>query len=358
MRRYEVVESFFKRPRKATFVEVADVDIDADDNVYLLTRGRYPVLVFDRDGEFAGAWGGTAPGDFAVPHGLTLGPDGFVYTVDVGMHVVRKWTREGRLLLTIGTPFQNSPEQSGVPFNRPSNVAVTPDGGIYVSDGYGNSSVHKFDAEGRHEGSFGRHGHGPGEFDLLHGISLDRVAGDLLYCADRYNNRVQCFTLAGEFVAQWDGLRLPNCAVRAADGNLYVAELGNRVSVFDPGGRLAARWGEEGAEYGDEEIGGGLPGSPSRHPVLRAVAAREPGPGRLMMPHAIAVDSRGGVYVGEVAETLLGVDRGDRSVQKFVPVPGQTGPGQPGPGRTAAGDARTAPVETGQRAEGTWACGK
>jgi hypothetical protein len=318
--RYGVVEPFFARPRRMTFVEVADIDVDDDDNVYLLTRGRCPVMVFTADGEFAGAWGGTAPGDFAVPHGLTLGPDGFVYTVDVGMHVVRKWTRTGRLLLSIGTPFQNSQPQSGVPFNKPSNVAVTADGAIYVSDGYGNSSVHKFDARGRYEGSFGTHGVGRGQFDLLHGISLDQVTGDRLYCADRSNNRVQSFTPNGEFAEEWTDLRLPNCAVRAADGRLYVAELGNRVSVFD-GHRLVARWGEENATYGGEEISGGLPTSPSRRPMLRAVVPREPGAGRLMMPHAIAVDSRGSVYVGEVAETLLGVDRGDRSVQKFVPVP-------------------------------------
>ena len=55
--RYEVVEGFFKRPKGWTFVEVADVSVDADDNVYVFNRGNHPVMIFDRDGNFLDAWG-------------------------------------------------------------------------------------------------------------------------------------------------------------------------------------------------------------------------------------------------------------------------------------------------------------
>ena len=51
--RYEVVEGFFKRPKGWTFVEVADVSVDADDNVYVFNRGNHPVMIFDRDGQRA-----------------------------------------------------------------------------------------------------------------------------------------------------------------------------------------------------------------------------------------------------------------------------------------------------------------
>jgi hypothetical protein len=55
--KYEAVEGFFKRPGKWGFVEVADVDIDADDNVYVCNRSPHPVTVFDKDGNFVHTWG-------------------------------------------------------------------------------------------------------------------------------------------------------------------------------------------------------------------------------------------------------------------------------------------------------------
>jgi DNA-binding beta-propeller fold protein YncE len=318
LRDYVPVDRPFRRPRKQTFVEIADIDIDADDNVYLFTRSAHPVMVFDQDGDFLGSWGEIGQNHFVVPHGLSLGPDGCVYTVDVGMHVVRKWTPNGTLLLTIGVPFQNSAEYSGAPFNKPSNVAVTEAGDIYVSDGYGNARVHCFTADGTLRFSFGSRGSRPGQFDLVHGVSIDRVSGNRIFVADRYNNRVQAFALDGTFLDQWTGLHLPNSAVLAGDGLLYVAEQRHRVSVFD-GHDLVARWGDSEVEIDDIPVGGGLEESPSRNPMLRGVASRDPGAGRFMLPHAIAVDSTGAVYVGEVAETLAGVDRGDLAVQKFVP---------------------------------------
>jgi hypothetical protein len=316
-RSYQVVERFLRRPRKWPLVEVADIDIDADDNVYLFTRGPYPVLVFDSAGTFLRSWGHVGDGRFAVPHGLTVGQDGCIYTVDVGMHVVRKWTSEGTLMLTLGTPYQNAEEYSGQPFNKPSNVAVVPSGDLYVSDGYGNAQIHCYSPEGKLRFSFGSRGDGPGQFDLVHGITADRMSGTRLFAADRYNNRVQEFALDGSFVDEWTGLELPNCAFLAADGLLYVAEQRHRVSVFD-GHRRVACFGAEGVVVDGSEVGGGLSDSPSRNPMLRGAACADPGAGRFMMPHSIAVDSTGAVYVGDVAETLAGVDRGDRAVQKFV----------------------------------------
>ncbi len=55
--RYEVVEGFFRRPKGWTFVEVADVAVDGDDNVYVFCRGTHPVMIFDKDGRFLDAWG-------------------------------------------------------------------------------------------------------------------------------------------------------------------------------------------------------------------------------------------------------------------------------------------------------------
>ena len=101
------------------------------------------------------------------------------------------------------------------------------------------------------------------------------------------------------------------------DGLLYVAEQRNRVSVLTPDGTVVCRFGDENAVYDDAEVGGGLPDSASRNPMLIGAVTREPGAGRLTLPHSIAVTQDGAVYVGEVSETLAGLDRGDRVLQKF-----------------------------------------
>ncbi|MEK7777768.1 MAG: hypothetical protein AAB303_04000, partial [Chloroflexota bacterium] len=136
----------------------------------------------------------------------------------------------------------------------------------------------------------------------------------------RYNNRVQIFTPKGEFVGQWTGLNLANSVRKGPDGNFYVAELDHRISIVDSKGVLLTRWGDTGVEIDDTPTGGGLPTSPSRHPMLKGRVRHEPGPGLFSGPHGIAVDSQGSFYVAEVCETGAGLDRGNRNIQKFVRV--------------------------------------
>lgn len=313
-RRYRVVERFFRRPTRVTFVDVADVTVLPDGRIVVFCRGPRPILIFDADGRYLSGWGQIHPDWFVQPHALAVAPDGMFWTVDVGMHVVRQWTPEGRLIRTIGQPFGPAAEYSGDPFSRPAGVAVSSVGEVFVADGYSNARVHRFSPEGELLGGWGSRGHGPGQFDTVHSVRVD--AEDRLYCADRYNNRVQTFLPDGTFLREWTGLHLPNDAVVGPDGLLYVAEQRNRVSVLEPDAGVVCRFGDEDAVYQDEPIGGGLPTSPSWD--LRGVVSREPGAGRLTLPHTIAVDAEGSVYVGEVPETLAGLDRGDRCLQKFV----------------------------------------
>ena len=323
---FEVVEGFFKRPQGWPFVEVADVAVDREDNVYVFNRGPYAaVMVFDASGSYINGWGriGGRPEvgfDFMVPHGISVGPDGSVYTSDTGDHTVRKWSREGKLLLTIGEPMRSAPEQSGVPFNRPTHLTVASNGDFYASDGYGNSHIHCFDSLGNLRFSWGGNGSAPGQFDTIHSVYVDIEDEDKVYATDRYNNRVQIFTRKGEFIAQWVGFNLPNAIRKGPDGNFYVAELDHRISVVNGAGRVLTRWGHGGLELDDSETGSGLPNSPSRNPMIRGKVKHEPGPGLFGAPHGIAVDSNGSFYVAEVCETFLGFDRGDRSIQKFRPV--------------------------------------
>jgi DNA-binding beta-propeller fold protein YncE len=320
--RYEVVEGFFQRPKGWTFVEAADVAVDPDDNVYVFTRGNHPVMIFDKDGHFLDAWG-ELDGEnyFTFPHGLSIGLDGYVYTADSRDHSVRKFTKDGRHILTLGSPHQNAPAFSGKPFNRPTHATAAPNGDIYVSDGYGNARIHCFSADGELKFAWGAPGHGPGEFNTVHSVFID-PEDDVLYAADRFNNRVQLFTLGGEYLGEWSGLRLPQSVRKAPDGTFYVAELSHRVTILDKAGTVLARWGDA-VEVDEFETGGvslALPDAPSRSPMVRGRVHHEPGPGLFCAPHGIAVDSAGSFYMAESSESYIGLDRGDRSIQKFVRV--------------------------------------
>ena len=318
--RYQVVDGFFRRPRGWTFVEVADVAVDPDDNVFVFNRGTHPVMIFDRDGAFLDAWGQIGGEDaFTFPHGLSIGLDGLVYTADSRDHAIRKWTPDGKLVLTIGDPHQNAPAFSGKPFNRPTHATAARNGDIYVSDGYGNARVHVFTSDGEPKFAWGGSGHEPGQFNTIHSVYID-PDDDTLYVADRYNNRVQRFALDGTFLGEWTGLRLPQSVRKGPDGLFHVAELSHRVTVLDRDGTVVARWGD-GVEVDGFETGGvplALPDAPSRHPMVTGRVVHEPGAGSFCAPHGIAVDSKGSFYVAESSESWIGLDRGDRSIQKFV----------------------------------------
>ena len=314
---FKVVENFFKRPRGWPFVEVADVAVDSLDNVYVFNRGPYAaIMCFDKHGTYISGWGKIGF-DFIVPHGLSIGPDDHLYTSDTGDHTVRKWTKDGKLIRTIGRPLINAPEQSGIPFNRPTHLTIASNGDFYASDGYGNSHIHCFDPNGVLKFSWGGNGSGPGEFDTIHSVYIDYEDDDKVYATDRYNNRIQFFSKHGDFLGEWKNVNLPNDVRKGPDGNFYVAELDHRISILDSSGNLLTRWGEE-VKVDDSETGSGLPDSASRNPMIIGKVKHEPGAGLFGAPHGIAVDSEGSFYVSEVSETFLGIDRGDRSVQKFI----------------------------------------
>lgn len=318
--RYEVVDGFFRRPKGWTFIEVADVAVDAEDNVYVFCRGAHPMMIFDKEGRFLDAWGEMGGEHFTFPHGLSVGADGFVYTADSRDHTVRKWTKDGKLVMTLGSAHQNAPAFSGKPFNRPTHATPASNGDLYVSDGYGNAKIHCFSPTGELKFSWGAPGHGPGEFNTVHSVFIDRDDGDTIYAADRFNNRVQFFTPSGEYLGEWRDLRLPQSVRKGPDGAFYVAELSHRVTVLNADGSVIARWGD-GVEVDDSPIGGvdlALPTAPSRSPMVTGRVHHDPGPGLFCAPHGIAVDSEGSFYVAESSESWIGLDRGSRSVQKFV----------------------------------------
>src|SRR5688572_12780710 len=204
---YEVVENWAKLPPGWSFKEIGGIGCDGKDNVYVFNRGEHPMIVFDRDGNFLKSWG---EGRFPRAHGVHMGPDDTIWLTDDADHTVRQCTLDGKVLLELGIPGRPTPYMSGLPFHRCTHTALSPKGEIYVADGYGNSSVHKFSADGKLMKSWGGPGTDPGEFNIVHNITCD---GDgYVYVADRENHRVQVFDGEGRYQTQWNNLHRP-CAL-------------------------------------------------------------------------------------------------------------------------------------------------
>ena len=254
---YEVQEDWAQLPEGWT-MPAAAVTVDAQDRVYCFNRSPdHPVAVFDRDGRYLHSWGA---GVFEFPH--TIRPDGpdALWLVDRERGQMMRFTLDGRLLRTIGTRGHRSdtgvePSEpssaawrkvthGGPPFNLPTDIAVAPSGAMFVTDGYGNARVHKFAADGTLLTSWGGPGTGPGQFNLPHGVWVDR-RGRVLVC-DRENDRVQVFDQDGGVLHVWP-TRLIGPAVFYVDADdvVYIPEHnGGLISVLTLDGERLAQWGD------------------------------------------------------------------------------------------------------------------
>jgi DNA-binding beta-propeller fold protein YncE len=280
--RYELIRDFCKLPAGESFGLVSRVAADAQDRIYVFQRKDPPVVMFDRDGRYLGAWG---TGEVTDPHGLKIVGD-TVYTTDRSDSVAKSFTLVGKPVLELGTRGRHSDtgtvsnwlaERAAGPFNHPTEMMAHPNGDIYVTDGYRNARVHRFAGDGRLVASWGEPGQGPGQFHLPHSIAFDD--GGRVYVADRSNRRIQIFSPEGQFLGQWNGMGGPNDITRGKDGNYYIAEQEGDgrpayVCVRDGEGKVLVRL-------------------ESRH------------------VHGVGVDSQGDIYAGLTQ---------DRSVDKFVRV--------------------------------------
>lgn len=208
-----------------------------------------------------------------MPHMITADAEGNIWVVDCGLHQVLKFGAGGGLispLLTLGVA--NTPGSDDRHFCKPTDVAVRGDGHFYVSDGYCNSRVVHYNPEGRILNQWGSYGSGAGQFRLPHGLAWDAVAG-LLYVADRENHRVQVFSAAGKFVREYGGIKQGWGAVfgiAVEGGRLHVTTVGPaQLRVIDTasGASLAVMDTPRGTAQ--------------------------------LMPHDVAVTSRGTIFVAE-----------------------------------------------------------
>ena len=297
--------------------DVSDVTVGGDGLVYVLTRLPSAVVVLDPHGRELRRWGES----LRRPHGITEF-DGLVYCVDEADHTVRVFDRTGRPIHVLGTPgvasdtghdpslprFRDRVEsitRSGGPFNRPTKVAVTQDGRVFVSDGYGNARVHEFDGSGQYQRSWGMPGGDPGGFRVPHGPNAH---GDRLLVADRENDRIQVFDSDGTLVDVWGGLRRPASIAVTPQGTYVVAE-------------FPYPDGFEGWTGDSRPSPAAVSELDASGQVIRRLVEPAPGQG-FLAPHGLAVDRDGSVYVGEVvASTEAAAPKakaGYRTVHKLV----------------------------------------
>ena len=274
---YKVQENWWTLPEGWEFGWIPAVAVDSQDRVYVYSRSEHPMVVFNRDGNFLTSWGDDILKD---AHGIFIDGDDNIYCVERETHVMHKFTTDGELLMTLGT--MDKPGTEGEPFNLPTDLALGPDGEMYISDGYGNARIHKYSPDGELIKSWGKPGTGPGEFDLPHCVRVD--PRNRLMVADRENNRIQFFTLDGEYIEEWGDLLQPDTIFIDEDELVYVAELEQRVSIMTLDGEVVSQWGSER----DSTVPGEF----------------------VACPHGIWLDSHGDIYVGEV--------QADARLQKYI----------------------------------------
>jgi hypothetical protein len=183
------------------------------------------VFEFDRSGKYLRSFGA---GMFVFPHQIFVDRDSNVWVADADSkdgkgNTVVKFSPDGRVLMTLGKAGAagDGPDT----FNRPSGVVIASNGDIFVSDGHGGESNHrvvKFSKDGKFIKSWGAKGNGPGQFDELHGITIDSRGRVLV--ADRGNNRIQIFDQNGKFLGQWTQFSRPSGIFIDKNDVIYVPD--------------------------------------------------------------------------------------------------------------------------------------
>jgi len=270
---YRLVENWATLPPEVSkWGAATGVDVDAQGNVYVLHRNdAMPVMAFDRNGKFLRAWG---QGMFKTTHFLRVDPSGNVWVTDRGDMQAFKFDSSGKVLLTIGKKGVLGDNNSHDTFNGMADIAFAKNGDIFIADGEGpNTRVAKFTRAGEFIKWWGGKGTGPGQFDVPHSIAIDSKGR--VYVADRSNNRIQIFDQSGKFLKQWTNFGTP--------WGLFIR--GDKLYVVDGTANNCL-----------------LIASTKDGRILEKIEG-------LNNATAVAVDSTGTIYVGEVNGT---------NVKKFV----------------------------------------
>ncbi len=283
---------------------VSGLAVDDKDQVWFFKKGPDPVQVYTAEGKFVRSWG---KGDFSNPHHLRIDSTGNIWLADFGLHIVQKYTPEGKLLMTLGKRGESGEDETH--FYRPTDMAITKSGDIFITDGYGNRRIVHYSKEGKFIKAWGEFGSKPGQFILPHAIAVDSTGK--LYVADRNSGRIMVFNQQGKFLDEWSGLLMPwGLSVTDRD-ELWVCgssphwwkrhekypEYKDQLFMrFSTKGRVQQLWTIPLGDIGENKD----------NPDVSRLK-----PGEAVGVHCIAQDSKGNIYIGDIY--------GERA-QKFIPV--------------------------------------
>lgn len=292
---YDVDPTWPQRPDSvAKFGWVSGMALDDQEQIWLFNKGDDPVQVYKTDGTFVKTWG---KGLFQDPHQLRIDKEGNIWVADFGQHVVQKFTPDGKLLLTLGTRGESGADETH--FYRPTDMAIAPNGDVFVTDGYGNRRIVHLDKDGNYIKNWGEYGSAPGQFVLPHAIVMN---GDgTLFVADRNSGRIQTFNTDGKVLDVWSNLIMPWGLSLNGDGSLWVCG-------------SSPHWWYRNGEYLEfkDQILMRLSQDGRVQQVYGLPFAAEGSkiPGETRGAHCLVQDSRGNLYVGDIYT---------ERAQKFVP---------------------------------------
>ncbi len=243
---FEPRGDFPKLPPEIVLGKCSAIATNSKGEIYLFHRGPRPVLCVDAAGKLLRSWGDE---EIGIPHGLRVDRQDNVWVTDMGRHRVLKFDPTGKLLLALGTGQAGTGNDQ---FDRPTDVAIAPNGDVFVSDGYGNNRVMKFTATGRFIKSWGTKGTSAGEFDLPHAIAID--SKNRLLIGDRGNERIQLFDTEGQFLEQWPGF-VPYGIAIDVNNQVFVADAdANQILRLNETGKVQQHWGKKGTGLGEFDV--------------------------------------------------------------------------------------------------------
>jgi hypothetical protein len=291
---YEVTHDWGELPAGIQYGNTHGVCEDSQGRIYIhhtvnaASESHDTMVVFDRNGKFVKSWGAEFRGG---AHGLKIQREGnqeFLYLCDTKRAVVVKSTLDGEEVFMLGYPSMAAPYSHGYIKYSPTNLAIAPNGDIYIGDGYGSSYINQYNREGNYIRTFGGKGTELGKLDCPHGLIVDTRSGTpVLVVADRGNHRIQRFQLDGTPIDTIAGTNLPCHFNVFRNGDVVVPDLGARVTLLDRNNQVIEHLGDD---------------SQSKWSDTRKLSRDHFTPGKFVCPHSACFDHAGNIFVVEWVE--------------------------------------------------------
>lgn len=295
--KYEVIHDWGELPATIKYGNTHGVCEDSQGHIYIhhtvnqASESHDTMVVFDAKGKFVKSWGKDFKGG---AHGLHIHKEGkqeFLFLCDTKRALIVKTTLSGEEVFTIGYPKESEqykPDAEGKKKKySPTNLAIAPNGDIYVGDGYGSSFINQYNPKGEYIRTFGGLGKDAGQLSCPHGITVDtRGATPILTVADRSNKRLQNFTLDGKHISFVEGVSAP-CHFSERKGIFVIPDLDSRVTLMDQNNKVIEHLGED---------------DPKVARAHRTQSRDTFTPGKFVCPHGASWDHKGNIFVVEWVE--------------------------------------------------------